>query len=160
MNECDEPAVALYSERLDRVQISRKFKEFKEMPAEEEMKIMRGEMDDLELKDIGNFTGTEQYHRLGFFKTLASDGISYIIQNGYAWFVTDAVAVIENSEDKRIRHADFLAIKLKLNGNKAKVQITNRGGKVHYERDYKYTDAKRELVLFYENGVILLAGEH
>ncbi|GAG90306.1 unnamed protein product, partial [marine sediment metagenome] len=46
---------------------------------------------DRELKDLGQFTGTTQYYRV--FGVNVTDGVKYVMDNGYAWLVTDAIAV-------------------------------------------------------------------
>lgn len=112
--------------------------------------------DDLELKDIDSYCGTMQYHNvLGFNVT---DGIAYIINNGYSWFVTDTLAVIKTNAT--IRKEEFLSIKLKLKNKGAEVIITDGNDKELYKHHYSFTTAKRELTLFYQNKVLMLDGEY
>ena len=111
--------------------------------------------DDLELKDLNQYTGTMEYHNV--MGVNVTDGVAYIMQNGYSWFVTDAIAVIMF---KPLNH-EFLAIKLKVDASKiADMVITDGNEKVLYEQHYAFTYALRDLTLFYENGVLLLAREH
>lgn len=114
---------------------------------------------DLELKALGSFIGTEQYHRvLGF---LVTDGVKYIMENGYGWFVTDSLAVIMCSWN--LRNADFLTVELHTNleEHTAEMRITDGNDHILYRQEYKYTDSKRELLkLYYERRVLLLASEH
>ena len=49
---------------------------------------------DLELKDLDRFYGSEHYYLL-MGGVNATDGVHYIMANGYAWFATDAVAVLK-----------------------------------------------------------------
>ena len=120
---------------------------------------MEDKKDDLELKELGQYYGTESYHNV--MNCQVTDGIAYIITNGYSWFVTDMIAVLKFPEDiKGIENADFLAIKLKLDGTKGTATIEDGNGKVLYSQEYEYTDAKRELILYYTNGVLLLSGEY
>lgn len=117
--------------------------------------------DDLELKDLNQYTGTQQYFNvLGFNVT---DGVAYIMQNGYSWFVTDSLAVIRH--DSKVKNQEFLSIKLKLLADnkaqiKAQMLITDGNNKELYTQDYTYTNAKKELQLYFTNGVLLLAREY
>ncbi len=111
---------------------------------------------DLELKEIENFIGTENYYRIGFFKTVVTDGVKYVMNNGYSWLITDALAVIEY-----FKGMEFLVISLKINeDNSAKMIIDDGDGKVLYEQEYKWTDAKRELKLYWADGVLMLNSEY
>jgi hypothetical protein len=116
--------------------------------------------DDLTLKDLEQYSGTEQYHKIFLFPFAnLTDGVYYIINNGYSWFVTDVLSVI--ATDEKIRQEDFLSIKLKLSDDKTAVmEITDGNEKILYTQNYNYTDAKRELNLFYTNSVLLLSGEY
>lgn len=118
--------------------------------------------DDLELKELGMYNGTEQYH--GLMGIQVTDGIKYIMDNGYSWFVTDMTAVIICSEKeypKVHEHKDFLSIKLKVTGDKATSTIEDGNGGVLYTQEYEYTNAKvKELTLYFIDGVLLLSGEY
>ena len=74
------------------------------------MKTEQKQKDDLELKEIGHFTGTEQYHNVGGCNV--TDGVDYIINNGYRWFVTDCLAVmnikLKNEEDNCGCHSSLV----------------------------------------------------
>ena len=66
---------------------------------------------DLELKSLGSFYGSEHYYRL-MGGINATDGVHYIMENGYSWMVSDA-AVILRMEPK-VRGQDFVVVRLKL----------------------------------------------
>ena len=87
-------------------------------------------------------------------------GIRYLMKNGYSWFVTDAAVNIW--WDKRLRDTWFLAVRLKLNKRKGAATMTIEDGNNHvfYSQTYERTNAKRDLLLFYEYGVLLLNTEH
>jgi len=114
--------------------------------------------DDLTLKDLNQYYGTEQYHNV--MGVNVTDGINYIIQNGYSWFVTDFISLVKHES---IKEQEFLSIKLKLNthGNKtALMEITDGNENILYTQRYDYTNAKRELNLYFINEVLLLSGEY
>lgn len=111
-------------------------------------------MDDLELTGLEQFCGSEGYHRvLGMNVT---DGVAYIMNNGYSWFVTDAIAVILS----KLKSEEFLSIKLLVNDEKATMLITDGDDKKLYEQHYEYTNAKRNVEIYCYDGVVLLAGEY
>jgi hypothetical protein len=113
--------------------------------------------DDLMLKDLERYCGTEQYHNV--LGSNVTDGIAYVMKNGYSWFIIDSLAVIVHSPI--MRNEDFLCVKLKLiPEKKAEMLITDGNDRILYTQKYEYTDAKKELTLFYENGVLLLSNEH
>jgi len=115
-------------------------------------------MEDLELKDLGHFRGTEQYHRIPLFKSNLTDGIMYLVDSGYSWFVTDVLAVLEHEDS--VKGQEFVCVKLKLNDSKAQMEVSDGNENILYTQDYTYTEAKKELTLFFTNGVLLLNSEY
>ncbi len=74
---------------------------------------------DLELKNLNNFYGSEHYYRL-MGGINATDGVHYVMQNGYSYFVTDAIAVLKAHPRLKqyLSHDDFVVVKLQLLPNK------------------------------------------
>lgn len=116
---------------------------------------------DLHLKDLDQFMGSLD-PPFGFnpTKIKGSAGIQYLMNNGYSWFVTDAVASIW--WDKQLRDSKFLVVRLKLNKGRGSARMSIEDGNYHvfYSQTYQRTNAKRDLLLFYEYGVLLLNTEH
>lgn len=113
------------------------------------------EKDDLELKDLGQYYGTQGY--AGVLGVNVTDGVQYIMNNGYSWFVTDMIAVLRT----KIKEL-FCSVKLKVDKEKktAVATIDDGNGKILYTQEYDYTDAKRDLHLFFTNNVLMLSGEY
>jgi len=111
---------------------------------------------DLELKRLEDFHGTEEYHE-AWLGVVATDGVKYVMENGYSWIVTDSISAIKTElADQR-----FLVVKLiLLPGKKARMIIDDGNGSVLCTQEYDYTDAKRELKLYYTDEVIMLPGEY
>ena len=111
---------------------------------------------DLELKSLESFTGTDSYYKV--MGMLVTDGVKYIMDNGYSWFVTDAIAVVRN----KFRDEPFLTIKLKvdLEEKTAVVTMDDGNGNILYRQEYLYTDAKRDLTLFCQYPVVMLNREY
>lgn len=112
---------------------------------------------DLDLKEINQFYGTEKYHKIRYFNTLLTDGVIYVMKNGYSWVVTDALAWIEL---KLKGKSDFFVIKLKIEDDKAKIIIDDGNNKIYHKKSYGYTTAKRELKFYWDNGVLMLSNEY
>jgi len=118
---------------------------------------------DLELRDLPYYHGTFQYHNV--MGVNVTDGIIYIMQNGYSWFVTDTLAVIKIPPKKLKEYLAkdyFLSITLELKNGEADLEITDGNYNVLYRQHYTLTDAKRELKLFYDKrtNVLMLSGEY
>lgn len=115
---------------------------------------------DLYLSKLEHFTGSTEYYNV--MGVLVTDGIKYIMENGYSWFVTDAIVVIKHNKkiQRYLSKDDFLVVRLKLKDSEAILEIDNGNGLLLYRRVYWYTDAKRELKLYYSNNVLCLAGEY
>ena len=117
--------------------------------------MIETEKEDLTLQALSQFYGTEYYHK--YLNALLTDGVAYVMKNGYAWFISDVLIVSK----MKLRNEEFLSIKLKLLGNdKAEMVITNGNGKTLYTQEYKFTDAKRELSLYFVDNVMMLSSEY
>ena len=111
--------------------------------------------DDLELKDLTQYYGTEGYHAV--LGANVTDGVAYIMNNGYSWFVTDMIVVLR----MKFKKEEFLAVKLKVENSKAVATIDDGNGKILYTQEYDYTNAKvKELTLYYTDNVLMLCGEY
>lgn len=111
--------------------------------------------EDRDLKNLGQYYGTNQYFEM--YKYLITDGIKYIIENGYHWFVSDALIYCK----AHLRNEEFLTIKLKIiEDKKAEIIITDGNTKEFWKRRYEYTDAKRDLKLFLTDNVLMLNSEY
>jgi NAD kinase len=123
--------------------------------------MIRMETPDLELKGLNGFIGTQNYYQ--YMGVLFTDGIRYIMENGYSWFVTDAIAVIiaDQKIRRHLQKDDFLTIKLKLTAeNEADMIITDGNDTQLYRQHYDFTDAKKDLKLFYTGNTLMLASEY
>ena len=110
---------------------------------------------DLELKQINQYYGTENYYNV--MGVNATDGIAYIMENGYSWVVTDAVVICK----MKLKNEPFISIKLKLKeDNKAEIVYTDGNDKILYTQKYDYTNVKKELNIFVTDNVIMLSGEY
>lgn len=121
-------------------------------------------MIDLYLKELSHYSnGTDNIYRDRLTRIKYSDGVKYIAENGYAWFVSDALAVIKLKP--KVRTESFLTVKLNLcTSNKASLTIDDGGKngespKILHHQHYDWTDAKVNIELFYENGLLMLPSE-
>jgi len=120
-------------------------------------KIPEEHKEDLELKGLDSYIGSDRLYRLMGIKI--TEGIAYIMENGYSWFVTDTITEIRFNP--KLKNEPFLSIDLKLGKNgTANLEISDGNGHIFYRKHYTYTDAKRNLKLFYDNGVLMLNSEY
>ena len=117
---------------------------------------MAGKNDDLELKQLGQFYGSEKYHNV--LGANVTDGVHYIMQNGYSWFVTDFL--ISARMKPKLKKQEFLSALLVLKDKKAEMVVTDGNNNVLYTQKYEYTDAKKELQLFFVGNVLMLENEY
>jgi hypothetical protein len=113
---------------------------------------------DLSLSELNQHIGTTQYHKLPLLDEFnLTDGVVYVMSNGYSWFITDVLSVIKC----KLNNEEFLSVDLKLlDDNKAKMIITDGNENELYTQDYEYTDGKKEFKLFFTNGVLMLSNEY
>ena len=110
---------------------------------------------DLELKELEQFNGTEQYHEM--YGANLTDGAFYVEQNGYHWFISDMLIIANTLKEKQ----PFMSIKLKLlDDGKGVGTIDDGNGNILHEQKYNYTDAERELVLYFTDNVLMLSREY
>jgi hypothetical protein len=112
--------------------------------------------ENLELLGIENFIGSEHYHTIMGKKV--TDGVAYILENGYGWVVTDALVIL--SMKAKVKRESFVTVKLKLEGKGAKIVYDDGNGNILFTQKYEITDAKRELTLFWVDGILMLNSEY
>lgn len=113
--------------------------------------------EDRYLTNINQFYGTTQYYDV--MGTRITDGVKYLMDNGYSWAVTDAVAVLQ--AEPKVMGKEFVSVKLMRNATGGCVIRYEDGNeKLLYQQKYEHTDAKVDVQMFYENGVLLLPSEH
>ena len=81
------------------------------------------------------------------------------MENGYAWFVTDFLALIASKHE--ISKQPFLHIKLRLLSDyKAIMEVSDGNTNILYTQKYVYTNAEREFGMYFTDNVLLLEGEY
>jgi len=116
--------------------------------------------DSLELPDLGQHTGSLFLYKFPTYLSTVkyTEGVKYIMDNGYTWFVTDMAVYIH----QHLSTEEFICIKLKVNteDNLGMITLTDGNDKVFYNKVIEYTDAKKDLTLFLTNEVLMLSGEY
>jgi len=110
----------------------------------------------LDLPDLGQFTGTENYTNV--MGVNITEGVRYIMACGYSWLVTDFIVIAKMH--KKLKGQEFLSVKLVLDGTKGKMIVTDGDNNLLYQQEYEYTDAKQELHFFKIANVLLLVKEY
>lgn len=110
---------------------------------------------DLELKDLNQFSGTENYYRV--LGVNCTDGVKYLMDTGYAWVVTDAIIRIKWD----LRKEEFVLVKLQIDQfHQASIVYEDGNGNQFFTQRYAFTDAKVEVKLFFRDNVLMLPGEY
>jgi len=116
-----------------------------------------------DLEALHQFNGTTKYYE--YIGMNVTDGIIYLVENGYSWFVSDAIFTIyfDIRIKKHLKKDKFLVIRLKVNrkNKTAIVMFEDGNNNVLVSHVYNHTDAKvEELVLYYVDGVLMLNSEY
>ena len=113
-------------------------------------------MEDLELKEIRQYHGTAQYWDV--MGANVTDGVKYVMDNGYAWVITDAVAILRMV--KKVANQPFVVIQSKLEKDDAvSISYSDGNGNELYKQNYSWSNAKAEIKLYYSDKVLMLTGE-
>lgn len=115
---------------------------------------------DFTLKKLDSFTGTIQYHSMVPLTTKikVTDGIAYIMENGYGWLITDIIPLITLKE--KLKSEKILVISLKEKKSTFTLIIKGKNNKELYKHRYnKYHDLGRELEIYYSDNVLMLPTE-
>jgi hypothetical protein len=120
---------------------------------------------DKDLKNLDSYTGTQSY--MWMHKRRVTEGIRYLMENGYHWFVSDAL--INCVHHDKLKNQPFITIKLKRTDIReskggiwcqGEVEFSDGNEKVLLTQKYSMCDARRDLTLFYTDDVLLLAREY
>jgi len=112
-------------------------------------------MEDKELKELNQYYGSLQYHK-GWLNVNLTDGVAYICKNGYTWLMTDSISVIKTLPKilKYLEKQNFLVVKLNTNLQEHKAVMTIEDGNNNILYDLE------NLVMYYQNNVMMLSGEY
>lgn len=117
-------------------------------------------VDDLMLSDIDQFYGTQGYTNV--MGVRVTDGVRYVMENGYSWVVTDAIVILKMK--RKVAVQDFVHIKFRVqeksSGNEAIIYYEDGNGNVLYRQKYKFTDAQAEFDMYFTNNVLMLKREY
>jgi len=118
---------------------------------------------DKKLRNLDMYYGSRNYYRIPIFKSVVTDGVKYIMDNGYSWFVTDALSIIDT---KLAKKHSFLIVELNVDrkNKTAVMEIKSDDGvnvRTLYRKNYSYTDAEVDkLKLYWVEGVLMLSSEY
>jgi hypothetical protein len=114
--------------------------------------------EDLMLGDLNNFAGgSDRVYNIG--PCNITDGVKYIMNNGYGWMVTDAAATLKMHG--KVKDEPFVVVKLSPQEDGGAIVTYGDGnGKILYRQKYEWSDAKREVKLYYSAGTLMLPVEY
>lgn len=112
-------------------------------------------------KDLEQFTGTEQYYKLGLYETLATDGVLFFCQQAEAFWLFDEIAhFVKHKTKEPFVVADVISWDTD-NGHLATIKFTDGndnelGGKI-----IDFTDLPvGEWKFFVQDNVCMLPSEY
>jgi hypothetical protein len=116
------------------------------------------------LDDLRNFTCTEHHYRHPFNpKCLYTDGVKHVAANGCGWFL-DIIALQPPALRRKLASQPFQVWTLTSDADhNGKIVVTDGNSKRPlYTKRLDFTDwpPGQELVLWVEDGVVLLPSEH
>jgi len=116
----------------------------------------------LDLADLSQFTGTEQWHRHGIVRdVLFTDGAKYVADQAGAYWLLDEIALAQRGSN-RVAGEAFQLWKLTVNADHtATLACEDGNGNAVYSKAIPYTDFPLpEIALYFTDGVILLPSEY
>lgn len=110
-------------------------------------------------ENLSRFYGTENYHKLPFFKTLLTDGVAYLMENGASWLVTD---ILSYQTHEKVKDMQFQVWTLKVKDQKGELTLREDTDEpIIIKQNYTYTDFPMgEIKLFVIDNVMLLTSEY
>ena len=108
------------------------------------------------------FTGTEQWHRHAFVRTLLyTDGVQYVAEKGGAYWLLDDIAFAQRRH-KRVAAEVFQLWRLRVHPDRtATLTCEDGNGQAVFTKTLTFTDFPlAEITLYCTNGVILLPSEY
>ena len=112
--------------------------------------------------DLRQFTGTEQWHRHSFVRTvLYTDGVKYVAEKGGAYWLLDDIAFAQRTY-KRVAAEAFQLWRLRVHPDRtATLTCEDGNGHAVFTKALTFTDFPlAEITLYCTNGVILLPSEY
>jgi hypothetical protein len=112
--------------------------------------------------DLLQFTGTEQWHRHSFVRTvLYTDGAKYVAEKGGAYWLLDDIAFAQR-DHQRIAAEPFQLWRLRVHPDRtATLTCEDGNGNAVFTKALTFTDFPlEEITLYFTNGVILLPSEY
>lgn len=112
------------------------------------------------LKELEQFIGTEQYHRLTLFPLLATDGVAYLAEKAKAFWLIDKIASMIYTIDEHFMVAKVQSYNTK-NGYICKIIIEDGNYNELNASIIDYTDLPTgDYKFFITDNVIMLPSEY
>lgn len=115
----------------------------------------------LRLKDLANFTGTENWYRHGLIRSVTyTDGAKHVADAGGAYWLLDEIAFAQHCKKVAAEQFQLWSLSVKPD-NTARLVCTDGNGKRVFSKRIDYTDFPLPQITFYVvNNVIHLPSEY
>ena len=112
-------------------------------------------MEKIDLEELGNFIGTERYHK-GYCGVNWTDGVAYLATHGAGWLCTDICAYAPEHKEP------FQLWELKVKDGKGVLTMREDCDQPELVRqEYDYTDFPEPgIKLYLVDGILLLPSEY
>lgn len=94
--------------------------------------------------NLGQFYGTEQYHKVSLFPYVVTDGVKYLAEEAGAYWLLDEIGLAAINlclKGGRLAEMQFWNLKKNKSGNGAKLTcVADSGEKPAYVKNIPYTD--------------------
>jgi len=112
--------------------------------------------------DLRQFTGTETWYRHPLNrKVVYTEGVQYVAENGGAYWLIDAIALIQ-PYDKKVAAEEFQVWNLTVRADRTATLACDDGnGNIVFTKEFQYTDFPLDAIkLYFTDNTILLPSEY
>jgi len=103
-------------------------------------------------EQLSHFYGSDQLYFNGMFRGVQyTEGVIFLNHNGAGWLVD--VVLSHVCHTKKVKHEEFVDVKLTMKGKKATVVFGDGNGNVLAKQVIEYTDFPLAEISFYVEGV-------
>lgn len=109
-------------------------------------------------KELNQFIGTTQLHRLTLLPLNCTDGVAYFAQKAEAYWLIDEISL--TYAYKGLKDEEFIVIKVDAKDNEADVEYSDGNDKILHADHYNFTDLEGSYKFYLINNVLMLPLEY
>ena len=110
--------------------------------------------------ELSQFAGTEQYHRIGIAKTVATDGVAHLCKEYKCYWLFDEISLVAQALSSK-KEESFQVWKLDVLSGKALLNCGDGNGRILFHKHIDWTDLEDCVIeIWWQNGVMMLPSEY